>query len=198
MKEKKELSKRFWFTDLSICFLLVILIAVGFALFSKSKNPVIEELENAGDVILNYADDITGVKITNATPTSDAVGIKNMTKGQYFDFSVDVTLDNAPYIEYEISVVKDENYSTIPDDDIRIYLEQEQSGAYVEVFAPSKFTPLKKKTSIGTPVGSMVLYQTKRTKKTVDRYRLRVWVADKSLMEKGNYGLEVFVNAHTD
>ena len=106
-------------------------------------------------------------------------------------------LDYATYIDYEISVQKDEEFSTISDDDIRIYLEKENSGVYEMVFGPESFTPLRKATKIGTPVDSMVLYENKATKDSTDRYRLRIWVSDKSVTAKGNYGLNVFVNADT-
>ena len=36
---------------------------------------------------------------------------------------IDVKLDNAPSVEYEISAVKDKSKSTIADSDIKIYLE---------------------------------------------------------------------------
>lgn len=197
MKEKKDLSKKFWYTTLGVAVILLILIVAGFAYFMDSKRPVIEENENGGNIVLNYTNDITGLKLKGIVPMADSVGKKLSEEGEYFDFSVDVSLDNATYIDYEISIVKDETFSTIPDDDIRIYLEQEDSGSYVEVLEPTKFTPLKKKSKIGTPVGSMVLFQTKKTKSLTDRYRLRIWVSDKSLITKGDYGVEVFVNAST-
>ena len=197
MKEKRELSKKFWYTTLGVSVVLLILIVAGFAYFIGSKRPVIEENENGGNIVLNYTNDITGLKLKDIIPVADDVGKKSSEEGEYFDFSVDVSLDNATYIDYEISIVKDEKFSTIPDDDIRIYLEQEDSGSYIEVLEPTKFTPLKKKSKIGTPAGSMVLFQTKKTKSLTDRYRLRMWVSDKSLITKGNYGVEVFVNANT-
>ena len=197
MEEKKGLSKSFWFVTLGVSCVLIIFIVIGFAFFTKSKRPVVEKTENAGNVVLNFSGDFSGLKIKKAIPLADAVGMKSLKEGEYFDFSVDVALDNATYIDYEISVLRDANFSTISNDDIKIYLEQEKSGAYVMVFGPDKYTPLKGATEIGTPEGSMVLFKTRKTKSLTDRYRLRIWVSDKSLISGGSYGVEVFVNAKT-
>ena len=195
MSQKKELSSKFWIIILVTCSLFVILIALGFASFGNEKKPVVENKENGGNVYLNYVGDVAGLKVKDLSPLADSVGIKKDKEGQYFDFSVDVSLDNAAFIDYEISVVKDEKFSTISDDDIKIYLEKENSGIYEEVFGPEKFTPLSKTSKVGTPVGSMGLYKNRSTRVSTDRYRLRIWMSDKSATAKGNYGVDIFVNA---
>ncbi len=192
MKEKRELSKKFWWSVLVICTIFIILICVGFAVFANSKRPVIENEENGGNIVLNYAGEDTVLKLDKVVPTADSVGMKD--NESYFDFSVDVSLDNATFVDYEISVMKNKKNSTIDDDDIRIYLEYEDSGSYVSVFEPQKFTPVKKTTKRGSPSGSMVLYHIKRTKSLTDRYRLRMWLSDKSVVTTGTYELEIYVN----
>ena len=77
MKERKDLSSKFWITVLIVCTLFVIVIAFGFAIYDGMKRPVIENDENGGEVTLNYVDDITGLKIKDMVPTADTVGIKN-------------------------------------------------------------------------------------------------------------------------
>lgn len=195
MKDKKGLSTKFWITVLLLCSLFVILIAFGFATYSNYKRPVIENKENGGDVVLNYASDSNEFQLKDLTPVLDSVGIKNNKDGEYYDFSVDVSLDNATSIKYEISILKDEEYSTISDEDIRIYLEKEDSGEYVSVFEPASYTPLTRKTKVGTPVGNMILYEGRTTRSQTERFRLRIWSSDKSALSKGNYGVSVYVNA---
>lgn len=195
MKKKNELTSKFWIILLIICSIFVILIALGFAKYSNTKKSVIENKEHGGEVIINYIDNITGIKLKDLVPTADSVASKNSKEGQYYDFSLDVTLDNATSINYEISVLKDEEFSTISDEDIKIYLEKENSGIYEVVAGPMSYTPLKVSTKIGTPVGSMVLYSNKASRTTTERYRLRIWLSDKSVTQKGNYGLDVYVNA---
>ena len=194
MEKKRELTKNFWITWIFIFLFLIIASAVGFGLFSNRKEEVIVNDENGGDVVLNYSSDFPGIIIKNAVPTTDAVGMKKMEDGDYFDFSVETILDNARSVEYELSLVKDKKLSNIPDDDIRIYLEKENSGTYAAVFEPKGFTPLKKDSKYGSKIGDMVLTKEKKTRKSIDLYRLRVWLRDQSTVVNGNYSVEVVVS----
>ena len=195
MEENKEKVPKFLVFILCICIVFIIIIAISFAVFINRQEKVIEKSENGANVVLNYSTDINGLKITKATPTTDQVGIKNLEDGEYFDFSVETKLDNAPSLDYEISIVKDKVDSNISDSDIRIYLEKEKSGTFTKVFGPNKYTPLKKKSKYGTEAGSMVLVDTKKTNSSVDNYRLRIWLSDTSVTTEGNYSVKVVVNA---
>ncbi len=194
MEKKRELSKNFWIIWIAIILFLIIAVAVGFALFANRKNEVIIQEENGGNVVLNYSSNFPGIKIINAVPTTDAVGMKNSDEGEYFDFSVESSLDNARSVEYEISLVKDKKFSTIPDEDIHIYLEKENSGTYAALFEPTVFTPLKKDNKYGSKAGYMVLTKEKKSKSSVDLYRLRIWLRDQSTVVNGNYSVEVVVS----
>ncbi len=195
MKNKKgEFSKEFWYILIGICFILIIVIAIAFAVFSNRKEEVIEKTEKGGNLVLNYTNNVTGLSIVNALPTADAVGMKNSDKEQYFDFSIQSTLDNAPSIEYEISAIKVSKNSTISNEDIRIYLEKEKSGSYTKVFGPAKFTPLKESTDLESEKGSMVLLKTKKIRNSTDNYRLRMWLSDTSLLTSGNFSVDIVVN----
>jgi hypothetical protein len=194
MEKKRELTKNFWITWILIFLFLIIASAVGFGLFSYREEEVIVNDENGGDVVLNYSSDFPGIIIKNAVPTTDAVGMKKMEDGDYFDFSVETILDNARSVEYELSLVKDKKLSNIPDDDIRIYLEKENSGTYSAVFEPKGFTPLKKDSKYGSKTGDMVLTKEKKTRKSTDLYRLRIWLRDQSTVVNGNYSVEVVVS----
>ena len=195
MEENKEKVPKFLVFILCMCIVFIIIIAISFAVFINRQEKVIEKSENGANVVLNYSTDINGLKITKATPTTDQVGIKNLEDGEYFDFSVETKLDNAPSLDYEISIVKDKVDSNISDSDIRIYLEKEKSGTFTKVFGPNKYTPLKKKNKYGTEAGSMVLVDTKKTNSSVDNYRLRIWLSDTSVTTEGNYSVKVVVKA---
>ena len=194
MEKKRELTKNFWITWILIFLFLIIASAVGFGLFSNREEEVIVNDENGGNVVLNYSSDFAGIVIKNAVPTTDAVGMKKSENGDYFDFSVESTLDNARSVEYELSLVKDKKLSNIPDEDIRIYLEKENSGTYTAVFEPTGFTPLKKDSKYGSKAGDMVLTKEKKTRKSTDLYRLRIWLRDQSTVVNGNYSVEVVVS----
>ena len=193
-KKKGELSKEFWYFFIGFCCLFIIVLAVGFAVFANREDEVLEKEKSGGNIVLNYTNNISGLKIINATPTTDAIGIKNNEDGQYFDFSIDTKLDNPPSIEYEIAAIKDSTISTISNDDIKIYLEKENSGSFTKVFGPAKFSAIKENTKLGSPEGSMVLTHSKIKKSGTENYRLRMWLSDKSVLTSGNYGIEIVVN----
>lgn len=194
MKENKEEIPTFLILIVSICVVFIIIVAIGFAAFIDRENIIEEHEEPGSNIVLKYSTDYNGIKLKNPTPTTDAVGIKKDENGEYFDFSVDVKLDNAPSVEYEISVIKDRS-STIADSDIKLYLEKENSGTYTKVFGPDKYTPLKKSTKLGSKSGSMVLLKTKKTNSSSDNYRLRMWLSETSTTQTGDYGVMIVVNA---
>lgn len=193
MEENKgKLTSRFWITTFLVCLVLVVAGIVGFVVFNHRSPDVIEKDEDGGYVTLNYSSEVNALSLFNAKPTTDAVGMKNT---EYFDFSVDVNLEGAPKVEYEISLIKDEEASTIKDEDVRIYLEKEESGTYTKVFGPEEFTPSKNYTGVGSELGSMVLTNVKKIKSETDNYRLRIWMSDKAIASTGNYSVEVDIHA---
>ena len=194
-KKVKELSREFWISLISVCSLMTLLITIAFIVFVNRAPDVVEKKETGGYVTLNYTTATSALAITNATPTTDAVGMKKNEAGQFFDFSVDVNLEDAKKVEYEISVIRDEKNCTINDEDVRIYLEKEDSGTYTQIFGPEKFKPMKNYSSVGSEIGSMVLTNVKKIKAGTDNYRLRLWLSDKAIASGGNYSVEVDIHA---
>lgn len=193
-KDKNELTKLFWILLIIISIILIVCVALGFFFFSNRKVEVITEKKNGGDLVLNYSSNVNGLSIVGATPMADDVAIKNMTEEQYFDFSVESSLNNAGNIEYEISLIRDETTATINDKDIRIYLEKEESGTYIEQFGPKEFSGIKKKTELGSKKGSMVIVKAKKKNSETDNYRLRMWLASDAATKTGNYSVEININ----
>lgn len=196
--ETKNSTKAFITLMVSISFLLIGFIVVGFVIFSIRGKEIIEEEENGANLIINYTDNTTGLKIKDVNPTTDEIGMKNLKKGEFFDFSVEVDLDNAASVEYEIALVKNIKTSSLTNDDVRIYLEKEESGTYTKVFGPEKFTPLTKKTKYGSKIGTMVIYSNKKSNSTADKYRLRMWMSDKAKESTGSFDVEVVVNGKAE
>ena len=192
--DSKNSKKSFIIMMIVVVVFLIGIITTGFILFVMKGHEIVEEEENGADIILNYSSNNSGLQIRNAVPMKDEDGIVNIKDGEYFDFSIGVLLDNASKVEYEISLVKDEINSTIPDEDIRIYLEKEKDGTYTKVFGPEKFTPLKKDTKFGSKKGSMSLIDVKKTNSNADNYRLRMWLSEKPTVKTGTYTVEVEVN----
>ncbi|MBP5678499.1 MAG: hypothetical protein J6X28_01565 [Bacilli bacterium] len=194
-KKGKELSKNFWIIVISVCVLLSIVILACYVAFFNREPEVVEKELDGGYVTLNYTTEVNALTILGALPTTDTVGMNSMSEGQYFDFSVDVNLSDAPKVEYEISLIKDNTTSNIPDDDIRIYLEKEESGTYTKLFGPEKFTPSKNYSSVGSELGSMVLANVKKIKSETDNYRLRIWMSEDALATGGSYSVAVDIHA---
>ena len=195
MENRKNNGSVFVYFLLIVCFIIIVFVATGFAIFSNRQVDVVDEFENGGNVVLNYTNNVSELRIDNMIPTTDSVGIQSLEDGSYYDFSVDVALDNATAIEYEITAIKDKKYSNISDDDIHIYLEQEKSGTFTKVFGPEPFTPLKSNSELGSKTGEMVLFKTEKTKSSVDNYRLRMWLSDKSVLTSGSFSITIKVNA---
>lgn len=192
-KELKGKNKGFITIIICFCIALLLLVAVGFFVFSNREKEVIEKEKHGGNVTLNYTSNIKGLNIVNATPTTNAVGIAITDENQVFDFSIKIDLDKAKSLEYEVYITKKKNESTITDDDIRIYLEKEKSGTYTKVLEPTKFQALKEDSKIGSKKESMIITKEKKIKSDVDNYRLRMWQAENSLIQNGSYSIEVHV-----
>lgn len=193
-KKEEKLTKSFYVLIIVISILLIVGIAAGFFSFINREEKVINKTKSGGNIVLNYSDDTNGLRLINAVATTDEMGKKDLTEGDYFDFSVDVDLDNASEVQYEISLTKNSESSTINDKDIRIYLEQEDSGTYNGIFGPESFLPLKSKTKLGSKKGSLVVAKVKKTKSSTDNYRLRIWLNEKAIVTDGSYSVEVNIN----
>lgn len=194
-KKEEKVSKKFMITNIILCSILFLLAVIGIVAFVNRKPEVIEKNTDGGEVTLNYTSPSNSFAIRDSLKTSDSVGEKLSLDGTCFDFTVDINLETSFKLEYELSLVKDEKFSNIPDEDIRIYLEKEESGTYTRVFGPSEFKINKTKTKIGSPANSMVIAKVNKINASEDHYRLRMWLSDSSKLEKGNYSVDVLLNA---
>ena len=128
-------------------------------------------------------------------PTTDATGKILSKNNEYFDFNVISTISGSANITYEISAVKSSN-STLDNNDVKLYLEKNQLGKYVEVMEPTKFKPLTSKSDIGSEKGTMLLYKETVNKTTTDNYRLRMWLSDKAKVDNISRTFTVQVAIH--
>ena len=193
-KGSNKLSKTFWILTLILCILCIAGISIGFYFYKQETNKVIVKDELGGDVYFKYVGNTNGLSLLNASPMTDQLGALQDGDNKYFDFSVEVDLDEADFVEYEIAIVKDKSFSNIPDNEVKFYLEEENSGSFSKVFGPSEFKPLEKKTELGTDKGDMVLYTVKKADSGTINYRLRMWMSETSTMPVGNYSVEVSIN----
>lgn len=189
-QENKSNSSKFIFISVILVTILVILVlCLSFTAFKKATsedgtNSNNDSNGNGGinsKISMTYTENMNGISIQDALPTSDEVGKHLNGKGEYFDFTIKSNIVNSS-ITYEIAAIKDKS-STISDDSIKLYLEKQNSGTYEQVMEPTIFKPITEKSKVGSPNGSMVLYKLNRKKSGTDNYRLRMWIKEDAVVE---------------
>lgn len=189
-----KLSKGFWIVTFVICLICIAFIGLGCSYYKKINDKEVVKDKSGGEVYFKFVGNTNGLTLLNSSPISDELGMKQDDENKYFDFAVEVDLDKANYVEYEISLEKDNAFSTVSDKDIRFYLEEEKSGTYTKLFGPKEFVQLDKDSEFGTEKGNMILHTGKKTTSGTTNYRLRMWIADNSSISSGNYSVEVSIN----
>ena len=96
----EKTSKQFNIILVLIVLILVLVFVLCLWLFYDHKEKVIYQVENGGNVFLNYVSDFNGLSLRNMIPSSDDNGVINLKDGSYFDFSIDTKLDEASEIDY--------------------------------------------------------------------------------------------------
>lgn len=193
--ESKSKTKNVVIFLVLLSIVLIAVIVVAFTMFFKEQEKNVKEIVKTGTVSMNYKSEVNGLQLTSITPVANDVAIENRAEGSYFDFSVSSDIDSDTSVDYEISLVKDES-STISDSDIMVYLEKQTSGTYSKVDNPKQFTPVKKKTNLGSPAKSMVLGKFSLSANQVDNYRLRIWVKDGAVITDSSANYKVRVNVY--
>lgn len=195
-KLKEDKNGKLYFILMSV--LLIVLLVIGISVVSVTFTKKGDKINTitTGNISLDFTEDTNGITITNAMPTTDAIGKTLSKTGEYFDFSVISTLTGPANITYEISAVKTKN-STLNNNNVKLYLEKKQSGTYVESMKPTKFTPLSSKSNIGSEEGTMILYRKTVNKTQTDNYRLRMWLSDDTKVDNVSrtFTVQVVINA---
>lgn len=181
-EEKKKSARSVLLSILFITILVISVISISFATLQKTSKEDGSNAINTGNISMNYTESINGISINNAMPISDVVGKSLKGKGEYFDFTINSTIVGTVNLGYEIVAIKDPN-STIPDNNIKLYLEQQISGSYEEVMSPTPFVPSTVESDMGSPVGSMILKRVTKNSTSTDNYRLRMWINEQAQVD---------------
>ncbi len=196
---KKESNNKIFVIIICLLIFILMVIGVSMATFTYTKEKDSVNTISTGNVSLNYTENTNGIYITNAYPISDDVGRTLTLENQYFDFSINASIQGDVVADYEISAEKLET-STLSNDEVKLYLEKEVNNSYEEVMAPKHFTPLSESTDLGTVAGTMLLDSGSVDKTSSINYRLRMWVDANTIvgeLEK-NFGVRVSVKAKID
>lgn len=195
MKKKNVVSKKVLIFIIVVSILFLLSIILAFVCYSANNKKKESTVHDSGSIVMTYSNSSNSLTIDNSVLLSDKDGILVKDVNHYFDFTVNTVLKDSKMISYEISIMKDPA-STIADDKIRVYLEKQTSGTFTKVFEPQQYIPLAKKSDIGSPAGSMVLFKGISKSDSSDNYRLRIWVSNDVQLDNsqlGNYTLSVDV-----
>lgn len=197
--EVNKKTKNIVLIMVGISVFFIILVVLAFVMFFQEQRKNVKQKVKTSIISMNYKSNTNSLTLTDLTPMSDEKGKVLRKEGSYFDFTISSKLEDDTSIKYEIALIKDKS-STISDDDIMVYLEKQNSGTYAKVDEPKVFTPIKKKSKLGSPAKSMVLNRVSQSSSQVDNYRLRIWVREGATIQNSNatYMLKVNVYAKAD
>lgn len=194
VEEKKGPNKVKILIIVVSCIILLIILLAFLGYFNGNKVKTKTIVSN-GTVSMTYTDNSNGIDISDSTPISDKDGMALNGENQYFDFTVKSSMDGDAQIVYEIAVTK-ENKSTLDGKNIKIYLEKENNGTYEKVSDPKVYSPLLRKSLIGTPAGSMVINKVVCKNDCNDNYRLRMWVSQNAQLKESDNNFSIKVNIY--
>ena len=191
-------SKEVLLSVLGVAILVVVVIGVSFAAFNFSQSGDVENNITTGTINMTYSEPENGINLVNALPMSDEQGMLLSGNNQYFDFTIDTTINGSgsTTINYAITAVKGD--STVDDSAIKVYLTSMDNTADSEILAPTKISELSVTTgseNYQAPSGEFILTTGTLTNSVSHSYRLRMWVADdfSTLTSSGEYRLKVNV-----
>ena len=78
-------SKQFNVIMVVIVLILIVVFSLCIWLFFEHKDKVVFQVENGGNVFLNYVSDFNGLSLRNMIPSSDDNGIISLKEGSFFD-----------------------------------------------------------------------------------------------------------------
>ena len=196
---KDNNSKQVLLSVLGVAILVVAVVGVSFAAFSYTDTGTQVNTITTGSITMSYTEDTNGINITNAYPMSDEVGKTLTNEEQFFVFTVEAKISGDVVANYEVSAEKEAS-STLNNDEVKLYLEKKVNNSYQEVMAPKNFTPLKESTDLGTMAGAMLLDTGTLSKSSTVSYRLRMWVADTTVLDnlEKSFGVRVSIKAKVD
>ena len=196
---KKDSNNKIFIIIICLFIFIIMVIGVSMATFTYTKENKSINTISTGNIYLNYTEDTNGINITNAYPVSDEVGKTLTNEDQYFDFTVEASISGDVVASYEV-VAEKEASSTLDNNEVKLYLEKKINNTYKEVMAPKNFIPLKESTDLGTMAGSMLLDSGTISKSSSVSYRLRMWVADTTILDnlEKSFAVRVSIKAKVD
>lgn len=203
---KSSLSRQILLSILGIAILIIAVLGISYAIFVTTLTGTKENEITTGTISMSFVENNDGISIHNAMPLSNAEGMKLSGDREIYDFVVNSVISGATTVNYEIVAEKIlDDYTILPDSDIRLYLEKYENGEYISTditFTPKPFEEIGTITELGSPAEGMLLYEGKFVNDSTDKkvfsdsFRLRMWVADSSIIDQISRKFKIRVNVY--
>ena len=165
--------------------------------FIYSKNGEEINRVSTGTITMSYSENNNGIYLTDAYPTTDAVGMALSDNAQYFDFTVSASMSGSTIVDYVIVGSKVLDSSTLQDEAVKVYLSSISSNRKSGVVAPTKISELPSTNNISyAPNDQYVILQDNFRETGSRSYRLRMWIASDYVLPENNslsYALRINV-----
>ena len=196
-------SKQILLSIISIAVLIIAFVGVSYATFVT----VFEDSQingiSTGTISLKLKNENGALSMENAMPVSDADGMM-LDDNNVYEFEVQSMLSAQTTLNYEIYVEKIKtDKPTLSNSDVRFYLEKYEDNAYKSSLItqnPQPFIPLENNSFLGSKKGSMILYSgtlsnmTSHDKEIKDSFRLRMWVAQDTVIDSISRDFNIKLN----
>lgn len=197
---KKKVSSRLivWLVVASI--LVVTIVVVAFCAFIYMEKNKGEEFYDSGSIVMTYAENSDIFFINSMLPMSDEVGKANNQVGQFYDFTIDVNIGDAEVANYEIALEVDKEFTTASLDDVKVYLEKQESGSYIPISEPEVFSNLNLKSEYNVPKDAKIIAKVSSEEVASHNYRLRMWLKEGTVVTPEvlqSFGIEINVYGGT-
>ena len=181
--------------------LVLMIVGISYAAFQFTGPGSKENSITTGAITMKYTESTNVINMTGALPTTDATGKVRLTEGEYFDFTLEGTIQGTENINWEIAA---EDVTTgdkkIDGKYIKLYLTSlDDTGNETEVMSPRTYnTNTNVNEYTGRPINMMSLAKGTTSESFSTKYRLRMYV-DESYNPQGDGGdlaFSVKINAY--
>lgn len=201
-----SLSRQILLSILGIAILIIAVLGISYAIFVTTLTGTKENEITTGTISMSFVESNDGISMFNAMPLSNSEGMKLNGTRETYDFVVNSIISGATTVNYEVVAEKIiDDYTILPNSDIRLYLEKYENGRYVPTeitSTPKPFEEIGEVTQLGSPADGMLLYKGEFVNDGIDKknfsdsFRLRMWIADSSVIDQTSRKLKLRVNVY--
>ncbi len=207
--EKNIKNKNLILSIFLVLLIMIVTVGVSFAIFSYSKEGNIENTITVGNLKFLYTEIDgagNGISITNALPISDTEGKNLVSSREVFNFKVEADTTGSAILNYEVTVAKVEDTSTLDEKIVKIYVTADGEDAPLTVPAKGVATYDELlETNIVNAKGKVVYRGTipENTANYLKEFQLRMWIDQNANFadpnnDYNNKSFSVKVNVYAD